>query len=243
MTSSRAVVTGAASGLGLEVVRQLVTRGDRVIGVDLDGVERRTTVEDAGAEFVSCDVSSLGEWDDLAAALDGRDERVQLLVLNAGVMTRRPSDPIDDDPLELARSAGYRRLLNVNIDGVVFGVVAMRRRLADAAKVVVTASEAGLAPNPFDPFYTLSKHALVGFVRAAAPTLHRDGVVISALCPGGIDTALVPDQIRASVDPKRLRPPADIARSLLAAAERDEPGGVWIPGPDGSIVQHEWASR
>jgi NAD(P)-dependent dehydrogenase (short-subunit alcohol dehydrogenase family) len=240
MKTNTAVVTGAASGLGLEVVRQLVARGGRVIGVDLDGDERRAAVEGAGAEFVACDVTSLQEWDNLVTALEEREDLIDLLVLNAGVMTRRPPDPIDDDPLELARSAGYRRVLGVNIDGVVFGVVATRRRLADGARVVVTASEAGLVPNPFDPFYTLSKHGLVGFVRAAAPTLHREGVVISAICPGGIDTALVPEQIRARVDPARLRPPADIARSLLAVAERDEPGGVWIPGPDGSIVQHEW---
>ncbi len=102
----------------------------------------------------------------------------------------------------------YHTIRGVNVDGVVWGIRAvvpgMRRRGGGA--IVVTASLAGLEPYPGDPFYTMTKHALVGLVRAASPRLRRDGITIDALCPGLVDTPMAGPLIR-----KRRLTESDVA--------------------------------
>ena len=234
MSPTSAVVTGAASGLGLAVVQGLTADGARVVGVDLPGDERAAAVAGAGATFLACDVTSSEDWAAAAEVVGASFGPVDLLALNAGVMTRTPRDRLDDDPLELAGSAGYRRVFAVNVDGVVFGLAALRPLLAPGASVVVTASQAGLTPLPFDPYYAMTKHAVVGFVRSMAPHLAATDVRINALCPGGIDTVIVPDPLRATVPAEAFRPPAVIARSLLAVAAEPTTGGTWLPRADGT---------
>ena len=190
---TRAVVTGAASGLGLGAVEELVARGASVVGIDLPGGERAATVTAAGATFVAADVSQQARWAEVAGEVGQQLGGIDLLLLNAGVMTRLPSDPIDGDPLDLAGTAGYRRLFSVNVDGVVFGLAAMKGLLAPGAAVLVTASTAGLSGLAFDPYYSMTKHAVVGFVRSMAPPLAERQARIHAFCPGGMDTAIVPD--------------------------------------------------
>jgi NAD(P)-dependent dehydrogenase (short-subunit alcohol dehydrogenase family) len=234
MSPTSAVVTGAASGLGLAVIQALAADGARVVGLDLPGDERASVVVDSGATFLACDVTSSDAWMATAEEIGARLGHVDLLALNAGVMTRSPRDPVDDDPLGLAGSAGYRRVFAVNVDGVVLGLAAVRPLLAPGASVVVTASQAGLTPLPFDPYYAMTKHAVVGFVRSMAPPLAAVDIRINALCPGGIDTAIVPDPLRATVPAEAFRPPALIARSLLAVAGQATTGGTWLPGDDGT---------
>ena len=101
-TPTKAVVTGAASGLGLAVVTQLVAGGSEVVGLDLPGEARAAAVTAAGGQFVACDVTDPAAWQQAAAEVAERLGTVSLVALNAGVMTRLPSDPVDDDPLDLA---------------------------------------------------------------------------------------------------------------------------------------------
>ena len=132
----RAVVTGAASGLGLATVAELVARGARVVGIDLAGDARAAAVEAMGARFLPCDVTSQDAWDRAVSDIESSLGGIDLLALNAGVMTRSPSEAIDDDVLTRAGSAGYRRVFAVNVDGVVFGLAALRPLLAPGAGVV-----------------------------------------------------------------------------------------------------------
>ena len=115
------------------------------------------------------DVSDPQAWETVGA--------VELACLNAGVTTG------EHDVSRLSDDA-YRRILGANLDGVVFGV----RRLADVMEpgsaIVATASLAGLVPSPADPIYTLTKHAVVGFVRSVAPQLEERGIRINAVAPG-----------------------------------------------------------
>lgn len=228
----KAVVTGAASGLGLGLVQELVADGAMVVGMDLPSAEREAAVTATGAAFVACDVTSMEAWSAAARLIGEQLGTVDLLALNAGVMTRSPAAPIDDDPLDLVGGAGYRRVFAVNVDGVVFGVRAMRGLLAAGSAIAVTASEAGISPLPFDPFYAMTKHAVVGFVRSMAEPLAAAAVRINALCPAGIDTAIVPESLRAVIPAERFTAPRTVARSILAMAAQPTSGGTWIPGPD-----------
>ena len=104
--------------------------------------------------------------------------------LNAGVATGRRGSPTLEGP-------AYRRALGANVDGVVFGVAA--DGAGDGARLVDRRD--GLARRPdadaARPVYTLTKHAVVGFVRAVAPQLAERGIRINAVCPGFADTPIV----------------------------------------------------
>ena len=110
------------------------------------------------------DVADRGAWDAV--------EPADLVCLNAGVLAT------GDGSLE-----DYRRILGVNVDGVVFGVQALAPTMAAGSAFVVTASLAGLIPMESDPLYVLTKHAVVGYARSMAPILEPRGIRINLVCP------------------------------------------------------------
>jgi NAD(P)-dependent dehydrogenase (short-subunit alcohol dehydrogenase family) len=163
------------------------------------------------------DVSDPGAWETV--------EAVDLACLNAGVVTREA---------DLARISDeqYRRITGANVDGVVFGV----RRLAqvmDGGAIVVTASLAGLTATEQDPLYALTKHAVVGFVRSAAPQLAARGIRLNMVNPGFVDTPMLDAFGRAAFEAAGfpLLQPEEVAAAVLRAAEDDEVGQAWIVQP------------
>ena len=196
----------------------LVTGGEGGIGRAI-----RARLEREGYEVVSLDivdgfdVSDPEAWEEV----DG----VDLACLNAGVLTGRGD-------IREVTDEQYARALGVNVDGVVLGV----RRLArvmDAGASVVTASLAGLTTMTSDPIYSLTKHALVGFVRSVAPQL--DPVRINAVCPGIADTPMIDAQREAFVAADfPLLPAEDVAEAVWRAAQSDATGEAWFvqPGRD-----------
>jgi NAD(P)-dependent dehydrogenase (short-subunit alcohol dehydrogenase family) len=137
---------------------------------------------------------------DAVRGLGGLD----LVHLNAGVTTQQGDiTALTDDQ--------YRRILAVNVDGVVFGARALVPELVarGGGALVATASLAGLVAFAADPIYALTKHAVVGLVRALALTLTGEGITVNAVCPGLVDTPLVDD----------VRPALAAARFPLIAPE------------------------
>jgi NAD(P)-dependent dehydrogenase (short-subunit alcohol dehydrogenase family) len=145
--------------------------------------------------------------------------------LNAGIGIGYP------DAAELPESE-YRRIVGANLDGVVFGTRELARRLMpDGGSIVATASLAGLTGMPFDPAYTATKHAVVGWVRAAAPGLAERGIRINVLCPGFTDTPIVRDELRDNpIAP--LMEPSFVAEAALRIAADEETGRAWVVQPN-----------
>lgn len=198
-----ALVTGAASGIGAALVTQLRADGSEV--QELDVVH-------------GFDVSEPDAWDVV--------ESVELACLNAGVTTGA-SD------LTGVNERAYRRILGANVDGVVYGVRRLAEVMEPGAAVVVTASLAGLVAAPQDPLYTLTKHAVVGFVRSVAPQLLERGIRISAVAPGFVDTPLLTADGRAHFAAAGfpLLEAGDVARAILTVARSEETGDVWVVQP------------
>ncbi|HEX5800204.1 MAG TPA: SDR family oxidoreductase, partial [Gaiellaceae bacterium] len=166
------------------------------------------------------DVSQPADWE--------RVGPVDLAFLNAGVISSQRDIAALDD-------AEYRRVVGANVDGVVFGVRALARVLQPGSAIVATASLAGLMPVPGDPIYALTKHAVIGFVRSAAPQLRERGITINCVCPGLVDTpmtASVREALEESGFP--LIAPERVAETVLMAARSDETGKAWAiqPGRD-----------
>ena len=196
-----------------------------MIVADVNVEAGQRAAETAGGSFVRLDVGVPAEWKLLAAEL----ERLEVACLNAGVGTATASvaELTDEE---------YRRVLRINVDGVVLGVRSLTPLLAPGGRIVVTASLAGLVPLPSDPVYTLTKHAVIGFVRSVAPQLEALGVSIGAVCPGIADTPLLGTAARAELaaaDFPLLAPEA-VADAVALALADDETGQAWAiqPGRD-----------
>jgi len=165
------------------------------------------------------DVSEPATWSALEGPFDAA-------FLNAGIVTG------EGDVASLSDEA-YRRVLAANVDGVVFGVRELAARLMPAGgSIVVTASLAGLTEMPIDPVYALTKHALVGFVRSVAPQLEARGIRINALCPGIVDTPIIPQEVRAQLGGLRPMDPAFVAEAALEALRSGNTGEAWVVQPN-----------
>jgi len=161
------------------------------------------------------DVSVTQSWETVGA--------VELACLNAGVTTG------EQDVSRLSDDA-YERTLGANLDGVVFGVRRLARVMEPGSAIVATASLAGLVPSPDDPIYTLTKHAVIGFVRSVAPQLEERGIRINAVAPGFVETPLIDSApFRSAGFP--LLQPEDVARAVLTASRSSETGQVWVVQP------------
>jgi len=197
-------------------VRALVTGGRGGIGTAivaaLDGAE--TTVLDL-PEF---DVGEPRAWRDLEGEFDAA-------FLNAGTSTGC------GDPRGLTDEA-WQRILRANLDGVVYGTRELAARLMPrGGSIVATASLAGLTGMPGDPAYTATKHAVVGWVRAAAPALAAHGIRLNALCPGFTDTPIVDSNLRGQLDVPLIEP-SFVAEAALRVLDDSETGRAWVVQPN-----------
>jgi NAD(P)-dependent dehydrogenase (short-subunit alcohol dehydrogenase family) len=226
VSGRRAVVTGGAAGVGLATARLLATSGAQVVIADRDRERGEAAARDIGARWVEADVS---EPDRIAAALQEAARMlggIDVLHLNAGVSSEDP----DVSRLEVA---AYRRLMALDVDQVVFGVREATRLMVDGGDVVVTAGKVGLAPYSPDPIYAMAKHAVVGFVRSAAPSLGRRRITVNAICPGAVRTPLMGDAgatfFKASG--VTVLEPVDVAVAVVHAIDDGRSGECWIPRP------------
>jgi len=172
------------------------------------------------------DVSAAQGWETVGA--------VELACLNAGVVTG------EHDVTRLSDDA-YRRILGVNLDGVVFGVRRLASVMEPGGAIVATASLAGLVPSPEDPIYTLTKHAVIGFVRSVAPQLEERGMRINAVAPGFVETPLI-DTSRFTDAGFPLLQPEAVAQAVLTAARSNETSQVWVVQPGREPLQFRFPS-
>src|SRR4029077_21243293 len=126
----------------------------------------------------------------------------------------------------------WQRILRANLEGVVYGTRELAARLMPGGgSIVATGSLAGLTGMAHDPAYPATKHAVVGWVRAAAPALAARGVRLNALCPGFTDTPLVEVYLRGAVGVPLMQSEF-VADAALRVLEDDETGRAWVVQPN-----------
>ncbi|WP_040167341.1 SDR family NAD(P)-dependent oxidoreductase [Microbacterium gorillae] len=189
----RAVITGAAAGIGRACVDEFVARGAEVIAIDI--VDAHLP---AGARMVIADVS-----DDAAvtaAAADVlRDGGVDILVNNVGITF--------DGGIEAGEIADWERVFSVNV----FGHVRVTRaflpalRESDQAAIVNLASVLGVYGFRNRVLYTATKGAILSMSRAMASDLITEGIRVNSVIPGVVDTPFVADVVRRAPDPEAKR--------------------------------------
>jgi len=250
-----ALVTGGASGLGRATALALAEAGSVVVIADVDEEGGRAVAGQVGGHFVRTDVSDLEANRAMVGFALQEAGGLDLVFLNAGVTSGIGLGP----EFDLER---YRRVMGVNLDGVVFGTVAalpaLRRAHAEGGSggggsIVATASLAGLTGTPYDPLYSANKHAVVGLARSLGPALALEGIRFNAVCPGFAESQIIApirDALLGSGLP--IIPAAQVADTVLTLFAGDMSGECWfvqagrpagpfefrgIPGPRQEPVQ------
>jgi NAD(P)-dependent dehydrogenase (short-subunit alcohol dehydrogenase family) len=95
---------------------------------------------------------------------------------------------------------------------------------------------------PHDPVYTLTKHAVVGFIRSVAPQLAERGIRANVVCPGYADTPIVPPDLRTELAEQGLPllTAERVAEVVLAAARSPETGRAWVVQPGREPLVYEF---
>ena len=233
LTGQGALVTGGASGIGAAAVRRLAGAGARVAVVDLDADGAAALAAEVGGVALPADGTDPDAVSGVVVAAEEAFGRIDVVLLNAGITAGQSGA----EDLDLA---GYRRIMGVNVDHVVFGLTAAvpALRRAGGGTIVATASLAGLTAMPGDALYTASKHAVVGYVRSVAPLLAPDGIRVAAVCPGFADTPLIA-HAKEQFGDFPLLTADDVAAAVEQILDRAEPGECWYvqpgrePGPYG----------
>ena len=239
------MVTGGASGIGRATARLLAGEGASVVVADIDAAAADRVAAEVGGTAAVLDVADPAGWGRLVDRLgsgpgDGATGDggggLDIAVLNAGVVT-------GEDRIAELGDAAYRRIMAVNVDGVVFGTRAVVPLLArrGGGSIVATSSLAGIIPYAADPIYALTKHAVVGFVRSVAPQLERDGIRINAVCPGITDTPLLAGVMRRQVEESGfpVMAPERVAAAVVQAVLDGGTGRALVcqPGRDPTVFR------
>ncbi|MBS3649839.1 glucose 1-dehydrogenase [Pseudaminobacter sp. 19-2017] len=184
-----AIVTGAGSGIGAAVARQLAQRGASVIVSDIDPASAERVAVEIGslggtAHPFAADVADPAAVEELVGFAVEESGGLHLAVNNAGISGIRKATA--DYPLD-----EWHRLMDINLNGVFYclkhEIAAMR---AGGGAIVNMASVLGSVGLPTAPAYTAAKHAVVGLTKAAAMEYARSGIRINAVGPGWIETPL-----------------------------------------------------
>lgn len=238
-----AIVTGAASGIGLQLASQLVACGARVWLTDINeaGLEAAAGRLDAPARAL--DVTDAAAVQAVVDEVIEAEGRVDYMFNNAGiaVIGHYEQTSLDD----------WNRLIDVNLRGVVHGVEAVYPHMLErrSGHIVNTSSVSGLIAAPGFTAYSATKHAVVGLSRGLRVEGARHGVQVSVICPGFIDTNMPKDADYRGVDGERARAsvpfisPEACARQALRGVARNEGEIVVAAHAKGMVAMQRFAPR
>lgn len=236
-----AIVTGAGSGIGRGLSHALASRGVTVVACDINPERIEATqkeIEAAGgkAAGVTLDVTDADAVAAVVRDTHERHGRIDYIFNNAGIAV---GGEVRDVELE-----DWQKVLKVNLDGVVHGVVAAYPIMVDQGfgHIINTASIEGLAPFPSTVSYVASKHAVVGLSTSLRVEGADLGVKVSAVCPGYIKTRIFEDSkfvgmdVQEEIDnvPAWLGiTPDECAKRILRGVERNKAiipitGMAWV---------------
>jgi NAD(P)-dependent dehydrogenase (short-subunit alcohol dehydrogenase family) len=209
---TRAVITGAGSGLGRALAAALAARGATVVASDVRAAAAEDTAEAirvaGGQAFaVGCDVTRVDDVARLAAEASRLAGDVDLLVNNAGIGA---AGRIGDGGLDT-----WHRTVEVNLWGVVYGChyFVPRMRARGRGHVLNVASAAAFGSAPSMGAYNVTKSAVVALSETLAAEASSYGVGVTVLCPGFFRTNILADSVGVLTDEQRRYIESEMSRS------------------------------
>jgi short-subunit dehydrogenase len=224
MPSSKfAIITGASSGIGLEIAKLAAADGyDLLLAADTPFVDAAAGLKDLGVEVrqVECDLATKQGVDQLLDAAGARD--IDVLVANAG--SGKGGAFLDIDP------ADWRHSLDTNVTGTLLLIQPVLRAMVarGEGRVLITGSIAGYVPGPFNAVYNATKAFIDSFAAAIANEVKDSGVTVTCLKPGATETEFF---ARADMEDTRIgqmkkADPADVAKTGWEAMMKGKPSIV-----------------
>ncbi|MEZ6122215.1 MAG: SDR family oxidoreductase [Planctomycetaceae bacterium] len=213
-----AFLTGAASGIGRELARRLAEEGCHLYLVDIDADGLRALAEEL-AHFGQhiqtdvCDLSQLDQVQEMLQRCDGRVDRIDLLINNAGVAYYGPTDAMTQQQWDW--------LMNINLLAPLRITQHFLPQLMTRpdAHVVNMCSISGLVAGGRFAAYHTSKYGLVGFTEALRAEYGRKGIGVTAICPGPVKTNLYQAAASGRQNAKVPTPPNWLCASPERVAE------------------------
>jgi 3-hydroxybutyrate dehydrogenase len=231
LAGRRALVSGAASGIGAACARALAGAGAFVIAADLDGPGATALAAELGGESWRVDLTDV-------AALEGLRLDVDILVNNAGI---QHVAPVEEFPPDM-----FRRILQLMVEAPFLLARAALPHMyqQEYGRVINISSVHGLRASPFKSAYVTAKHGLEGLSKVIALEGAGRGVTSNCISPGYVRTPLVEKQI---ADQARMHgiPEDEVLGSVILAesavkrlVEPAEVAGLmlWLAGPQASMA-------
>ena len=206
----RVLITGAASGLGLALAREYLAAGDEVILTDVHAEAPPTVSGLTGHwSYLKLDVTDDDDWAAAVRVVDPLD----ILINNAGIAV---GGRLDSTSMET-----WKRIVDINLLGVVRGCKAMVPKLGRGGRVVITASAAGLVHAPHMGAYNATKAAAVALAETLDAELRPRGISTSVICPlffrSGLADSLSGDDPQADQAARTLLAKTPLTSEKVAA--------------------------
>jgi short-subunit dehydrogenase len=226
-----ALVTGASSGIGAEIARELARRGH---GVTLVARREERLTALAGelsgvrVEVITADLGVEGERQRVVDEIASRGLLLDVLVNNAGLSTQ--------GPVSLASAPAELAMVRLDVEAVVHLCTLALRDMVERRRgaVLNVASTAAMQPLPGQAAYGASKAFVLSYTRALATELRGSGVTATALCPGPVETEFAatagwaPEEVEGSMPKVMWVSAADVAKAGVAGLAAGKQ--VVIPG-------------
>jgi NAD(P)-dependent dehydrogenase (short-subunit alcohol dehydrogenase family) len=223
--NTTALVTGAASGIGLATVERLAEDGARVIVTDINSDAGETVADDladdgADAEFHDLDVTDSEQFHAVVGAV-AEEYGLDVIVNNAG--TGHPSARLEDTDDSMRDF-----VIDVNVKGVWNGCHAALPHMKEQGHgaIVNVGSLASILGLPKQAAYSLSKGAVLNLTRAIAAEAGPYGVRANTVCPGFTDTTLLEQYLAMQDDPEAAREAMAAEYPLKRLGEPEEVADV-----------------
>jgi len=198
-----AIVTGAASGLGLEVARRIVAEGGSVALWDVDGEKLAEAAEDVGAtHWQSFDIADCQAVEHATVASVAALGKVDILICSAGITGATAC--VEDYPLD-----SWQRVVEINLNGVFYCCRAVVPHLLanGYGRIVNVASVAGKEGNPNASAYSATKAGVIGFTKSLGKELAGKGVIANAITPATFESPILAQLPKSQVDYMRGKIP------------------------------------